>query len=304
MGAIRFIINPAGHGGTGLYTWEKFKALWPEKVDPKDAIVTDRPNQAEDIVAASSGSDTFAAVGGDGTVGQVFSAMIDQCPHSTLAIIPAGTGNDIARNVGINSLEDSIAALRGKQKKSFDLIRVDYTLGEESLHRYAFLSAAVGFSAIPMIRPWMKRLLGPTGAYYLATLLQIIAYHPPRMSIRVDGRDQDGCIWIVMVANAERVSGDSMCIAPGARIDDGVLNISIIPSMPKLKMVTKMLPRVATGDHVNEPGVSYLTGEKVEILSTPCAIIDLDGDIYGATPASFTVCPGALRVMTPGSSFN
>jgi len=274
--------------------------LWPDKIDPTDAIVTDRPDQAQDIIAESPGYDIFAAVGGDGTVGQVISGIMDKRPQSRLAIIPAGTGNDIARNVGINSIEDSIAALRGKHKSSFDLIRVDYTLDEESLHRYAFLSVAAGFSPIPMIRPWMKRLLGPTGAYYLATLLQIIAYHPPRMSIRVDGQDQFGRLWIVIVANAERVSGDSMCIAPGARIDDGVLNISIIPSMSKFKMMTKMLPRVATGDHINEPGVSYLTGKKVEISSTPRAVLDLDGDLYGTTPASFTVHPRALKVVTLG----
>ena len=93
------------------------------------------------------------------------------------------------------------------------------------------------------------------------------------MSVRVDGRDLDGRIWIVMVANAERVSGNCIGIAPGAR--------------------------VATGDHVKEPGVSCLPGKMVEISSRPCAILDLDGDIYGTTPASFTVCPQALRVLTP-----
>ncbi len=69
MAAIRYIINPAGHGGTGLKTWERFESLWPEKIDPNDVIVTNRPDQAEDIIAASPAYDVFAAVGGDGTVG-------------------------------------------------------------------------------------------------------------------------------------------------------------------------------------------------------------------------------------------
>ena len=89
-----------------------------------------------------------------------------------------------------------------------------------------------------------------------------------------------------------------MRIAPGARTDDGELNITIFPVKSKLRMITRLLPKVATGEHIQEPGVSYFPAKSVEIDSDPPAILELDGDIFGTTPATFTVCPGALRVLT------
>jgi len=300
-GKTLFIINPAGHGGTGTKAWEEFRALWPHPVNPEDAIVTEWPGHAREIAFSVSGYDTIAAVGGDGTVGDVMSGILDHPGHGPrLAIIPAGTGNDIARNAGIHSMEDAVSALRNGRLRAFDMIRVDFQDGDQSAHRYAFLMVAVGFSAIPMVRSWMKRLMGPRGAYYLGTFLSIISHRPPYLSVRADEEDRSsGRSWMAMVGNVEYSAGGSMCVAPGARIDDGELNITVFPLKSKFTMITRLLPRVATGEHIREPGVSYFPAKKVEINSEPPAILDLDGDVFGTTPATFTVCPGAFRVLTP-----
>ena len=296
-----YVVNPMGHGGTGSGTWERFLEHWPDPIDPEDMVVTERPGHAREIACATEGYDTVAAVGGDGTVGDIMSGILDRrglCPE--LAIIPAGTGNDIARHVGIGSMEDAVSALRNGRLRAFDMIRVDYRDDGRRAHRQAFLLAGVGFSSIPMIRPWMKRLLGATGAYYLATFLQIIVYRPPHVTVRADGQERSGGrTWMVLVGNAEYSSGGSMRIAPGARTDDGELNITVFPANSKLRMITSLLPKIASGRHIEEPGVSYFPAERVEIESEPPAILDLDGDIFGTTPATFTVCPGALRVLTP-----
>ena len=93
-----------------------------------------------------------------------------------------------------------------------------------------------------------------------------------------------------------------MCVAPGALMDDGELNVTVFPVKSKFKMITRLLPKLATGEHIKEPGVAYFPAEKVEIYSDPPAILDLDGDVFGTTPATFTVCPGALQVLTPDLS--
>jgi diacylglycerol kinase family enzyme len=90
-----------------------------------------------------------------------------------------------------------------------------------------------------------------------------------------------------------------MCVAPGARTDDGELNAVIIPSRSKLKMMTKTLPKVASGAHVHEPGVLYFPVKKIEVVSDPPVILDIDGDIFGMTPATFAVCPKAVQVLCP-----
>jgi diacylglycerol kinase family enzyme len=89
-----------------------------------------------------------------------------------------------------------------------------------------------------------------------------------------------------------------MCLSPGASLDDGLLNISIFRSQSKLRMVMKLMPKIASGEHVNESNISYFLGRKIEIDSNPSAILEFDGDLFGTTPATFTVCPGALQVMT------
>jgi len=130
-----FIINPAGHGGTGTTTWERFQALWPEQIDPEHAIVTERPGHAREIAVSAMGFDALAAVGGDGTVGDVMSGILDRPgQRPRLAIIPAGTGNDIARNTGIQSMEHAVSALRNGRLRAFDMIRVDYRDEGSSIH--------------------------------------------------------------------------------------------------------------------------------------------------------------------------
>lgn len=299
-GRTLFIINPAGHGGTGTTTWERFQACWPHPIPREDVIITQRPGQARDLAFSAEGYETLAAVGGDGTVGDVMSGILDRPDgRPQLAIVPAGTGNDIARTVGIGSISEAARAMSDGQLRAFDMMRVEYSDGLKRKGRHGFLLTAVGFSAIPMIKPWMKRVLGPTGAYYLGTFLQIILYRPTRMVVRADGREQSsGRTWMVIVGNSEYSSGGSMRISPGASTEDGELNISVFPVLPRLKMILKLLPKVATGDHINEPGVAYFPAKRIEVESDPPAILDIDGDVFGTTPVTFRVCPGALRVLT------
>ena len=302
MSTTLYLINPTGHGGAGIRAWEAFKALWSDPVVPKDAIVTERPGHAREIAVSAEGYDVFAAVGGDGTVGEVMSGILDRKGFKPdLAIIPAGTGNDIARNVGIGSMEDAVRSLRNGRSRGFDLIRIDFEVDGQPIHKYAFLHVCVGFSPIPMVKSWMKRLLGPKGAYYLGTLLQVIFYRCPYMAISTAEEEQSGRVWMVIIGNAEKSAGGSMCLSPGARIDDGKLNITILGhnSKSKLGMVAKLLPKVATGAYVNMPGVSYFPGNRIQISSDPPALLELDGDLFGTTPVTFTVCPRILRVMTP-----
>jgi len=297
-----YIINPAGRGGAALEAWDTFRALWPDGVDPGDVRTTQRPGHAREIAVAVEGYDVLAAVGGDGTVGEVISGVMDRKgPRPRVAIIPAGTGNDIARHMGVRTMDCAVRALREGHARRVDLIRVDGRVDAGPAHTYAFLLANVGFSAIPGIRPWMKRMLGPTAAYYMGALAQVFAYRCPQMTVRADGREYSGPIWMATIGNAPSSSGGSMCLSPGAELDDGELNLAIInfSGASKYGTVAKLMPRIASGAHVNEPEVTYFPAKRIEIRSDPPAIVDADGDLFGTTPATFTVCPGAIQILTP-----
>jgi diacylglycerol kinase (ATP) len=283
-----------------MKAWEKFESNHPDKIHREDVIVTERPGHACEIAVSADGYEILAAVGGDGTVGEVMTAIMSrEASDVKLAIVPAGTGNDIARNAGIRSVEDAVAAVRYGKPKAFDIMRVESQMDGRPVVNYSFLAGAVGFSSIPRIRPWMKRLLGAKGAYYLATLIQLLLYRTTEMTTKAEERSFRGKAWLVLVGNVESTAGGSMCLAPGARLDDGELNISIFPHGSRIRMGLKLMPKIGSGEHVNVPGISYFPGRRIEIDSNPPAVVELDGDLRGMTPAKFAVCPGAIRVMTP-----
>jgi len=305
MSKILYVINPAGHGGAGIRVWERVQSEWSDQIDSADVHFTKHQGHARELAAAAEGYDILTAIGGDGTVGEVMSGiMAHQEPRPRLAIIPAGTGNDIARTLGAFPLESALAALRGDHVKKVDLIRIDCHVEGRPAHRYAFLMGNAGFSSLPMVRPWMKRLLGPKGAYYLGTVLQIMAYRTPHMTVRWEQQEYSGRVIIVVAANVEQTAGGSMRLAPGARFDDGELNVSIVPFRSKWDMMVTTLPKVASGAHIHEPGILYFPTEKVDVDSDPPAILDVDGDLFGTTPATFTVCPKAVEVLCPGGTAN
>jgi len=300
LGKILYIINPAGSGGKGGNAWKSFLSKWPEKVDQKDIFLTEHPGHARQIARSSEGYEILVAAGGDGTIGEIISAIMQHPePRPKLAIVPAGTGNDIARNIGVCSIKDSVDTLRKGHWKAFDLIRIDCQVDGRPMHQYAFLYVSVGFTAASSMKPWMKRFLSPKAAYYLGLIIQIVVYQAPLMTVHWEKQVHMGKTWVVVAGNVERVGGNSMCIAPGARMDDGKFNVSIVPSQSRFKMMVNMLPKVPAGTYVEEPGVSYFPAKEISVDCDPPAILDIDGDIFGRTPARFTVCPSAIQILSP-----
>jgi len=72
-----------------------------------------------------------------------------------------------------------------------------------------------------------------------------------------------------------------------------------IPVRSKLNLLAKMMPQIAAGAHVHEPDVSYFPARELEVVCDPPAILDIDGDLFGTTPARFTVCPRAVQILCP-----
>ena len=300
MSKILYIVNRAALGGTGARAWQRFRSIWHEQVAEQDILITAGPGHAREIASSCKGYEIIAAVGGDGTASEILSGIMDRTsPRPALAVIPAGTGNDIAQNVGIFSIEDSAAALLKGHTQFFDVIRIDCHLNGQPSHRYAFLSCWVGFAVVSanLLKPWMKRLLGAKGAYYLSTFLGLVLHRPPQMTVRWENQEYRARSWVVLVANAEWMAGGSMRVGPGARMDDGELNVTIVPPWSKVKALLKM-PKLANGSHVNEPDIQYFTAKKIEVDCVQPAILEMDGDTFGTTPATFTVCPSAVRIVS------
>jgi YegS/Rv2252/BmrU family lipid kinase len=301
MRRILFIIKPGASGGQGEVTWNRFQSLWPDTIDPQDVIITEGPGHAREVAASAAGYDTLATVGGDGTVNEIMNGIMerDGSPLS-LAIIPAGTGNDIARALGLFPVEKAVSILKSGNEMPFDLIRVDGEENGRKLKRYSLLASGMGFSASAITSPWAKRILGPKLAYYLNTVRAILAHRSPNMSVRWGEDLYEGRTWMIITANVESISGGSMRIAPGAHPQDGHLWVTIVEPAPKLTMMLKVLPKVAAGEHLNEKGFHFFPTERIEITSDVPTIMDIDGEVEWATKAAISIVPGAVRIVAPG----
>ncbi|MBN1871819.1 MAG: hypothetical protein JW800_04525 [Candidatus Omnitrophica bacterium] len=300
MTKILYVINRNPFRGHGNEVWMKFRSLWPEKVRPEDIIMTRWPGHARDIAARSKGYDVIASFGGDGTASDVLSGIMDHKePRPALAIFPGGTTNLMTYNLGIRSIEDGIELLRQGYTRFFDIMRVDCRVNGRPSHKYSFLACNAGFAAISyrMLGPWMEHFFGSRLARYLRAIMGIVMYRPTHVTMRYDGQEYSGYTKAVLIGNAEWILEDDLPATPVMGFDDGELNVTIIPAQTKLRDFSN-ISKVAVGRNIKEKGVLYFPAKQSEIKSNPPTGLAIDGEFYGTTPATITLCPRAIKVVS------
>ena len=243
-----------------------------------------------------------AALGGDGTVNEVANGLmaVELGERPALATLPVGTGNDVALTFGLAHFESAIDALANGGTRTLDVIRVQLMRDGEPVTRHALLFVAAGFAAevIRKTGPRVKRLFGRRFSYSVGLFRALASFRAPEFSVKWDGGEKRGRMFQVCTGNTEFGAGGVMRISPGARPDDGLLNISLVGALGRLQIVRRF-PSILSGRYVEDERVDYFTGKRLEIDAVPPAEIQADGDIIGTTPATIELLPGALRLVTP-----
>ena len=243
-----------------------------------------------------------AALGGDGTVNEVANGLmaVELGERPALATLPVGTGNDVALTFGLAHFESAIDALANGGTRTLDVIRVQLMRDGEPVTRHALLFVAAGFAAevIRKTGPRVKRLFGRRFSYSVGLFRALASFRAPEFSVKWDGGEKRGRMFQVCAGNTEFGAGGVMRISPGARPDDGLLNISLVGALGRLQIVRRF-PSILSGRYVEDERVDYFTGKRLEIDAMPPAEIQADGDIIGTTPAAIELLPGALRLVTP-----
>jgi diacylglycerol kinase (ATP) len=265
-----------------------------------DLVTTAESGDAVGLAAEASrsGYGAVVAVGGDGTVREVATGLHLGGGVPRLGIVPAGTGNDLARSLGLpTDIEQAAAVAVTGRAVALDLIRVTRA-GEDEKPFFVANVAVAGFCGRigDGMNPALRRTLRPI-AYPLAALGQIRDLRPYSVRLDVDGSSIETKALMVVLANSE-YAGGRVRLAPGAATDDGRLDLVIIHSVSLPRLVT-LVPRVLSGRHAGHRGVSMLRAATVRIESEPPMWINLDGDTWQAGPASFQVIPAALTVAVP-----
>ena len=298
---ILLIANPA----SGQHRGERRLAQASERLASLGHAVTGTLTESAGHATrlAKSNAPDFeiiAALGGDGTVNEVANGLMAVEPgeRPALATLPVGTGNDVALTYGLAHFESAIDALAKGSTRTLDVIRVQLIRDGKSVTRHALLFVAAGFAAevIRKTGPRVKRIFGRRFSYSVGLFRALASFRAPEFSVKWDGGEQSGRMFQVCAGNTEFAAGGVMRISPGARPDDGLLNISLVDVLGRLQIVRRF-PSILSGGYVEDERVDYFTGKRLEIDAVPPAELQADGDIIGTTPATVELLPGALQLV-------
>ena len=262
--------------------------------------VTSGRGSAIDLAQRRGGDfDRVIAAGGDGTVREVVTGLVRGGHQTALGILPLGTGNDLARLMGVNSTEAFREAMRRGQTRVVDAIQVESTAGgSPEAVQAGLLFAAVGFSGelLRQTTPRVIRWFGPKLCYSVGFLRALPVYRPAQVTVTCGDRRESGRLLLACAANAPHAGGGVMKLAPGASMSDGVLNMSIIQQVSPLSAL-RHFPNLVRGTHVRDPRVSYFEGRTMTVESDRPVPVAIDGDLVASTSAHFSILPGRIRIV-------
>jgi YegS/Rv2252/BmrU family lipid kinase len=254
-----------------------------------DVVTTQYAGHAREIArtALAAGTTTLVAWGGDGTLNEVASVLAFH--NAVLGVIPSGSGNGLARELGIPlAPREAFAVALGGRERTIDCGELD--------GRLFFNVAGIGldarvaheFATHTSTRRGFRRYLEITGR-------ELFRYAPDEHTIRVDDSTLRSRALMIAIANG-RQYGNGALIAPQARLDDGRLDVVVIDNRPAWRALLR-IPYVFTGQLARVPGVTMVRGEQVEITSARPVIYHVDGEPFvGGARITARVHPAALRV--------
>jgi diacylglycerol kinase (ATP) len=245
-------------------------------------------DEAADLAQQCVADEVEALVvcGGDGMVHLAAQAVATT--PTALGIIPAGTGNDVARYFGIPRKDPLAAAdlVIGGETRTIDLGR--------SGSRYFVTVLAAGFDAI--VNERANRMTWPRGQlrYTLATLAELRVFEPLPYVLQLDDQQLSLDAMLVAVGNGPSFGG-GLRITEGAVLDDGMLDVVIIKPMSKPGLV-RTYPRLFKGTHVTHPQYEHHLARSVTVAA-PGIVSYADGERFGPLPLTVECAPGALTVL-------
>jgi diacylglycerol kinase (ATP) len=240
--------------------------------------------------AVADGYDAVVAVGGDGMLNAVLQAVAGT--GMPLGLVPAGSGNDFARLLGI-TVHDPVAAadvVAAGHLRTVDAARVG--------DRWFAGVLSSGFDSNVNERANAMRWPRGRSRYNIAILAELRVFEALPFTIVLDGESLQREAMLVAVGNGSSYGG-GMQVCPGAVPDDGLLQVTILGRISKPEFL-RVFPKVYKGTHIEHPAVTVHDARSVA-LQAPGAVAYADGERVGPLPVQITCVPGALQVLVPGA---
>ena len=306
------IVNPASaHGRTGRHFDDIARAVRSALGD-FDFSFTERRGHgvllAREIYRA--GANLVVAVGGDGTASEVIDGLMlehaagrPRNGGAAFGLISRGTGGDLRRSLGCPAdAVDAASLLAGSAERVIDLGRVEFVGHDGEPSARHFVNVA-GFGVAGRVVRDVERMgkaLGGKATFMLASARALMGWRDQPVRWRIDGGPwREDRVTSLAVCNG-RFFGGGMLVAPAARMDDGLFDITLWKGLGFADFALKK-GMLYDGSHVRLPNTTTCRGRVVEAepLCREPVLLDIDGEQPGMLPARFTILAGALRARAP-----
>ncbi|MEB3102890.1 diacylglycerol/lipid kinase family protein [Ferviditalea candida] len=292
-----FIVNTMSGNGKGMKVWKRIESMLQKRQVHYLVEFSASPTHTAELVRQTAKKHkikVLAVVGGDGTVQSMIHSVIGR--NIPLGIIPAGSGNDLARGLKIplNPKEALHYLLTGGTGK-IDIIQIG--------NQYCMTVVGIGIDAKvaqtvnrSRYKKWFNRLKLGHLAYVLSFIQVLTHYRPVKATIKVDGKEWTfPKTWLIAVANFPNYGG-GMIICPGACYFDGEFHICIVDGLSRWELL-RIFPAVYRGKHIYRSGVTLLKGKTIEVISDSPMPAHGDGEIMGETPMKIDILEKGLSVI-------
>lgn len=291
-----FILNPVARNGKAKAIMKEVSSFLDEKGVDYEVMTSEYAGHSVELAreAVSCGRENIIAVGGDGTVQEITSGIAGHpCNYG---IIPAGTGNDFVRSLGIplDPVEAMSVILSGVTRP------VD--VGMTSEGRCFMNVAGTGFDTdVIRFTERFKAFHGKV-AYILGILTALFVYRCREVTVKTEEREFTEKLFLIAIANGKTYAG-GLKVAPAASPFDGCFDITVLRAMPNIK-IPFVLGYFANGRHDRVPGLYSFRCRSITISCPSPSPINMDGEVIGETPMTFSVSHHMLNMYAAKSEEN
>lgn len=286
------IVNPTAGGSAGAAALLRVARLLREAGAGVETEYSRSLAHAQDLARLAAERDRVVlAVGGDGIAGGIGGALSGT--GTLLGLVPAGRGNDFARalELPVDPAELARILLHGAPR------RVDTIEVESAAHPRTVVLGSVyaGVDALANRHANNSRLLRGAASYYAGGLRAVATWRAATYHVTVDGEEHIHRGYTVVAANSAYY-GSGRMIAPGARVDDGLLDVVMIREAPR-RLFFALMNELKSGAHVERPEVRILRGGRIRVAADREVPYGADGEVEAVLPVTARVLPGALSVL-------
>ncbi|MEU7216766.1 diacylglycerol kinase [Nocardia iowensis] len=305
--AVTVVTNPLaglgkGHEVAGA-AMARFRERGVEVIEVRAPSAAETVRLVRDSIEQGK-PDAVVCIGGDGLINVTLAAVAQT--GVPLGMVPAGTGNDLARELGVPT-EDAVAAadvvLAGRTR-DIDLGRID---APGSPMWFATVTGT-GFDARVTLRANAMRWPRGRLRYTVAALAEISGRFTVPYRVELSGAVTDGLTnpgagsvletnAVMVAVGNTRTYGGGMLICPDASMDDGLLDLTVVGALSRLEML-RLLPALSAGKRQNHPEVKQYRAAEITLIA-PGASATADGEPAGTLPITIRAVPAALTVLVP-----